>query len=113
MALQIAAIKYISLSEIQTVAAWVTPEFVEHNTEPFEKMLHDLGMDLRYPYETQDCTHRNRFNNPVTCLRWVGNERTDEEWINSGHASVEAIDKSKNNPLLTDCYRLKGMVESI
>ena len=37
--LRIAAISYISLSEIQTVANWVTEEFIEENPEVFKKML--------------------------------------------------------------------------
>lgn len=111
--LQIAAIVYVSLSEIQTVAPWVTEDFIENNKEVFDKMLFDLGIDMNYPYETQVVTHRNRFNNLITCPRYVGNERTDPEWINSTYASVEAIDKSKNSRLLTDCYRMRGMVESV
>ena len=111
--LKIAAISYISLSEIQTVAPWVTDEFIEENYEVFKKMLFDLGMDVyQYPHEVQDCTHRNRFGNIITCKRYVGNERTDKEWIESGYCSVEARDKSLNNRILTDLYRSKGMVES-
>jgi len=47
----------------------------------------------------------------VTCDRFVGNERTDKEWIESGYASREAKDKSSGSKLLTDIYRQKGMVE--
>lgn len=111
--LQIAAISYISLSEIQTVMPWVNEEFIESHKEEFNQMLYDLGMDIRYPYETQDCTHRNRFNNVITCQRFVGNERTDKEWLDSGYASVEAKDKALDNRILTDAYRLRGLVESV
>lgn len=110
--LRIAAISYISLSEIQTVANWVTEEFIEENPEVFKKMLFDLGVDVyNYPWEVQNVTHRNRFGNIITCPRYVGNERVDQEWVNSPHSSVEARDKSLNNSILTDIYRSKGMVE--
>lgn len=110
--LQIAAIVYVSLSEIQTVAPFVTEEFIEENPDVFQKMLYDLGMDVfNYPCDRQEVTHRNRFGNLITCPRWVGNERVDQSWVESGYASVEARDKSLNNYLLTDLYKSKGMVE--
>lgn len=112
--LQIAAISYISLSEIQTTAPWVTQEFIEENKEVFERMLYDLGMDVyNYPHEVQDVTHRNRFGNIITCPRYVGNERIDQEWLESGYSSVAAKDKARGSKILTDCYRLRGEVESI
>ena len=111
--LRIAAISYISLSEIQTVANWVTEEFIEENPEVFKKMLFDLGMDVyNYPWEVQNVTHRNRFGNTITCPRYVGNERVDKEWVSSPYSSVEARDKSLNNKILNDLYRFKGLVES-
>ena len=114
MTLKIAAVCYVSLSEIQTIANWVTEEFIENNPDVFKQMLFDLGMDVfNYPWEVQEVTHRNRFNNVITCPRYVGNERVDQTWISSSYASLEAKDKSLNNTLLTDIYRSKGMVESV
>ena len=104
MALQIAAIRYISLSEIQTVEPNTPNDFL--STPEAKDVLWDLGMNTReYPFEIQDVTHRNNFGNQVTCPRAVGNERTDKEWINSGHASRAAIDKSSGNRMLVDVYR--------
>lgn len=112
MTIQIAAVCYVSLSEIQTVASWVTEEFIEENPDVFQKMLFDLGMDVyQYPIEMQEVTHRNRFGNIITCKRWVGNERVDLDWVASGYCSVEARDKSLNNRILIDLYKCKGMVE--
>lgn len=112
MALVIAAVSYISLSEIQTVDKTITEEWIEKNPKQFEDILYSLGMDTKnYPYERQDVTHRNRFGNVITCPRWVGNERICKEWVESGYASVEAKDKSLNNSILTDCYRARGMCE--
>ena len=70
-------------------------------------------MDIRYPHEAQDVQHRNRFGNIISCLRFVGNERYDTEWVNSSYASCAAIDKSKNNYLLTDIYASRGEVEVV
>lgn len=114
MTLKIAAVCYVSLSEIQTIANWVTEEFIENNPDVFKQMLFDLGMDVfNYPWEVQEVTHRNRFNNVITCPRYVGNERVDQQWVESGHASYEAIAKSADNKILTDLFRMRGMVESV
>ena len=111
--LKIAAVVYLSMSEIQTEYPWITDEFVDENQDTFKQMLYDAGMDVyQYPYEIQDCTHRNRFQNIVTCRRFVGNERIDKSWVESPYCSVEAQDKSLNSRLLTDCYRMRGLVES-
>lgn len=113
MALQIAAVCIISLSEIQTVKPEITEEWIKTNKDDFDKLLYGLGMDIRYPYETQDVQHRNRFGNVISCPRFVGNERFDTIWCNSSYASCAAIDKSKNNSLLTDIYASRGEVEVI
>lgn len=113
MTLKIAATVFISLSEIQTVAPWCDEEFIENNQEVFKQMLYDLGADVyQYPIEVQDVTHRNKFGNIITCKRWVCNERVDPAWVTSGHASYEATAKSANNKILTDLFRMRGMVES-
>ena len=112
--LEIIALSYISFSELQKVDQTITPQWAENNTEEFNKTLYSLGMDTSIPYDWQrNIPHRNRFNEVVTCDRIVGNERTDKEWINSGYASQEAIDKSKHNKILVDLYRMKGLVESV
>lgn len=109
--MQIVALVYVSLSELQTIDKKYTDEYFETYPDELEKVLHGLGMDTKNNIEVQELTHRNRFNNIVTCKRWVGNELTTKEWINSGYASQAAIDKSKNSKMLTDLYRLRGAVE--
>ena len=91
----------------------ITEEWIKNNKDDFDKLLYGLGMDIRYPYDTQDLQHRNRFGNIISCQRFVGNERYDMEWVNSPYASCAAIDKSKNNSLLTDIYASRGEVEVI
>lgn len=112
--LEIIALSYISFSELQKVDNTITPEWAENNTEEFNKTLYSLGMDTSIPYDWQrNIPHRNRFNEVVTCDRIVGNELTTKEWIHSGHASQEAIDKASRSRLLVDLYRQKGLVESV
>ena len=71
-------------------------------------MLWNFGLNTDQEYERQDSIqHRNRLNQQVFCSRWVGNERSDIDWILSGYASREAIDRDKNSPLLDSLYREK------
>ena len=109
--MQIVALVYVSLSELYTIYKKYTSEYFEMHPEELETILQGLGMDTTSNIEVQELTHRNRFNNIVTCKRWVGNELTTKEWINSGYASQAAIDKSKNSKMLTDLYRLRGCIE--
>lgn len=89
-----------------------TYQWAEENPHKFQEILFELGMDTSLPIEVQETIqHRNRFNEVVICDRWVGNERTDSAWIQSGYASVEARDKALNNKLLNDLYRRKGMYD--
>lgn len=125
--LSIYAVVYISLSEIQKVSSYVTEDWIQKHPEEFKSILHSLGADcFNYPVDVQlpkksteaedefkVSMHRNRFGEMVSCPRYVCNERTDKEWLNSGYASTEAKDKSLRNKLLTDSYRLRGMVEVI
>lgn len=60
-------------------------------------------------YQTDFVTHRNRSGDIVTCDRYVGWERTDKEWINSGNASEMAKLLAKNDPsLLQELKSLGG-----
>ena len=101
----IAAVCIISESELAKVMDY-TAAFSEQ--EGFLQVLYGLGMDTTRPVIRQDALqHRNRFNEIVICSRWVGDERTDAEWINSGYASREAIDKATGSKILEDIYRAK------
>lgn len=110
--LNIIALSYISFSEIQKVNPKVTPTWAKNNLTEFHTILKELGMDISVPYDWQvNIQHRNRFNEVVTCDRIVGNELTSKDWVNSGHASREAVDKAKKSKLLIDLYRMKGLVQ--
>ena len=107
----IIALVYISLSELQTIDPKYTEEYADSSEQELLGVLHGLGLDVDKPWERQRVEHRNRFGNLITGSRWVGNERIDKGWIESGYASQEAIDKSKNNRMLNDLYRQRGMTE--
>ena len=110
--MQITALCIVSISEIAKVIPDITYDWIDNNKSKFMDMLYDLGMNVTQPIEYQPTIrHKNRFNEIVVCDRYVGNERTDKEWVSSGYASEAALDKSKNNRLLIDLYRLKGQVE--
>lgn len=107
---KIPAIIQISLSEIQKVKPEVTIEYIENNQGEFLQWLYELGADITYQVREEYNQHRNRFDEVVTTYRWVCEERRDESWLQSGHASEAAIDRGLDNKLLNDCYRLRGIV---
>lgn len=107
----IIALVYISLSELQTVEPRYTEQWVDSSEQELLGVLQGLGLDVNQPWERQIVEHRNRFGNLITGSRWVGSERTDIEWVESGYASQASIDKSKNNKMLNDLYRMRGMTE--
>ena len=112
--LQICAIEYVSLSELQTVDKTITKDWIDNNSDKFKSILFSLGCDIyNYPADEQYVCHRNRFGNIVTDFRWVCNSRVDQNWIKSGYASTESKDKSLNNRILTDSYASRGEVEVV
>ena len=112
MGISICALSIVSASEIAKVMPEFTYQWAEDNPSTFKAMLWELGMDVNMPYECQEnIQHRNRFEEVVQCDRWVGNERIDADWVQSGLASYEAISKASGNRILTDIFRMKGLVE--
>lgn len=110
--MQIAAHVFVSLSELRRLVSTVILESLNDNPDDLKQILFDLGMSLETEIEIQEnIMHRNRFGQIVQCTRWVGDERTDEDWLKSGYASQAAKDKAKGGRLLLDMYRLKGEVE--
>lgn len=107
----IVAMCIVSESEIVKVLPNYSSDFEYRQTE-FRDLLHSLGMDVEKPYQRQDgLQHRNRFNEVVVCSRWVGNSRLDSEWLKSGYASREAIDKASGSKLTEDIYRARYETE--
>ena len=106
---KILALVYVSSSEIaKVIPDWDEVKAME-DPEKFNLLLFELGIDPKFPIELQlNYQHRNRFDEVVICSRWVGHERQDKEWINSGYASKEAVDKAKNSRLLDSSYRSRA-----
>ena len=110
--MNIAALCIVSVSELAKVKPEITYDWIEENRDEFLDILYSIGMNTKQPIERQEnLHHRNRFNELVVCDRYVGNERIDPDWVKSGYASQEAKDKSLNNKMLTDLYRLRGNCE--
>lgn len=109
--MQIAAIKYVSMSELQLVNPKINKDWILNNLNEFQKIMHSIGVDTSQEIEVQeDIQHRNIFEDIVTCDRFVCYERTDKEWVESKYASPEAKDKAKGGRILLDLYRMKGQV---
>lgn len=85
-------------------------EATHPNYNKLLNLLYDLGINTDEYIELQPVVqHRNRMGDIVTCGRYVGTERIDSLWINSGFASREAIDKASGSKLLEGLYRMKGL----
>lgn len=110
----VVALRIISESEIAKVIPNWSASFETDNPTKFKILLSGLGVDVTFPYQRQDgLTHRNMLNEVVLCSRWVGQERLDEDWINSGYASQEAIDKASGSRMVESVYRARGLTEDM
>ena len=105
----IVAIRVVSLSELYKADSKFTEKYAMENPDELKQILFDSGIDLNQPYEHQFNQHRNNFNEVYHGSRFVGLERIDAVWLESGLASREAKDKAKGNKLLVDLYRSKGL----
>jgi len=82
--------------------------------EWFLDVLCEMGMDTRQSIKFDlSITHRNKLNKVVTCGRWLGEERTDPAWLNSGYASRAAKDKAGGSFLVEESYRQRGETKEI
>ena len=86
---QLVSYKNISMSDLIKC-----PGF-DGTDEKIKELLYKLGVDTRFPVEVEVITHRNIQNQVVTCEYYMGRERTDRAYIQSGHASIEALYASK------------------
>ena len=106
----IAAVIHVSESELIKVLENYSSSWEQDSPDYFKDLLWSVGLNVDQDYIRHDAVHhRNRLNEVVTCSRWYGNERNDVDWLTSGYASKEAIDRSKNNRLLDDNYRARNM----
>jgi hypothetical protein len=106
----IVATVVVSESEIKKVIENFNAD--NYDTEKLKDILYQLGINTSEPVQRQDnLLHRNRLNEVVKCTRWLGNERQDTEWIESGYASREAKDKYSGNKILEDHYRMRMLTQ--
>ena len=106
----IVATVVVSESEIKKVIENFNAD--NYDTEKLQAILYQLGINTSEPVQRQDnLLHRNRLNEVVKCTRWLGNERQDTEWIESGYASREAKDKYSGNKILEDHYRMRMLTQ--
>lgn len=103
---------YVSLADL----CWYFKdelEYAERNgkyDEYLENILvNAFGFDKDYKiegidgfYEIMNCTHRSRTGHVVTCDRYMGSERLDKDWLNSGYASEEAKLAAKGDKSLIE-----------
>jgi len=108
----IVATVIISESEIKQAIPDYDASFESEKPTYFRKILYELGLDTTLTFIRQDgLWHRNRLNEKVLCSRYVGEERQDDDWIKSGYASQEAVDKYSRNKILEDMYRTKSLTK--
>lgn len=102
----------ISESELAKVILDYTAQYESEKPAYFKQVLYALGLDTSLVFHRQDgLKHRNKFNEVVICSRYIGEERQDEEWINSGYASPEAKDKYTRNRMVEDLYRMRNLTK--
>ena len=107
-----AIVAMVIVSESELVKVIPDYDYRLEQEDKFKEILAGLGMDVSKAYLRQDgLQHRNRFNEVVVCSRWIGHELTTEEWIKSGYASKEAIDKAAGSKILDDLYRTRYLTE--
>jgi len=108
----IVAYRIISESELKLAILDYDSSLEFSNPTKFKKVLWELGLDSTLQYVRQDgLWHRNHLDEVVLCSRFLGEERQDKEWIESGYASQEAIDKASKNKILEDLYRTKNLTK--
>ncbi len=107
-----AIVAMVIVSESELVKVIPDYDYRLEQEDKFKEILAGLGMDVSKAYLRQDgLQHRNRFNEVVVCSRWIGHELITDEWIKSGYASKEAVDKAAGSKILDDLYRTRYLTE--
>lgn len=102
----------ISESELKIAYPEYSKDWETETPTVFKNILYNLGLDSTLTFHRQDgLWHRNRLNQVVLCSRYIGEERQDKEWIESGYASTEAKDKASKNKILEDMYRTRNLTK--
>ncbi len=101
----------VSESEIAMLYPEYNISWLMEEIDDLKTVLWDMGMDtVNENFELSEIVqHRNRLGKVVTCGRYVGIQRSDDDWLNSGYATQDAIDKARNSRMTDDLYRMKGL----
>lgn len=71
--------------------------------EEIDNLLYQYGYDIHVGYEIENRYHRPLTSNEVVYGPYImGYERQDQEWLNSGFASLEARMEAVKDPSLRD-----------
>lgn len=75
----------------------------KNNKEEIDNLLYQYGFDTKYGWELVECNHRPLTSNQaVFGFRVEGIERVDQDWLDSGFASLEARMEAVKDPTLRD-----------
>ena len=97
---------YLSVSDLVLLDDWVDA-FARNDKVAMNKVLWKNGMNTSLSIEEEYCTHRNLQNKEATCVRYVGRERTDKEWLSLGAASLDAhIESSGCKEMINELKQL-------
>ena len=76
----------ISSTDLMLAPEWLD---VKDNEDERNKFLWNVGFDTSEGIEVLFCEHRNRRNVLVEADIYLGVERSDSLWLNSGYASLD------------------------
>lgn len=97
----------VSLSDLITTKEWIEAE-ESNDVKAKNKILWICGIDVENEYGVEEelVEHRNWQNQVVKCIRFVGVERTDREWLRSGLASMEGHMAPASNDVRKDMIQM-------
>lgn len=97
----------VSLSDLITTKEWIEAE-QNNDQEAKNKILWMCGIDVHHEdgVEEELVEHRNWQKQVVKCIRYVGVERKDKEYLRSGLASMEGHMAAASNDVRKDMIQM-------
>ncbi len=97
---------YLSEADLCVIDGW-TDTYPTDHPAAFKELLFKHGADTSCEVECVEDTHRMRTSNKAhTGRRWVFVERTDNNWIRSGLATIEAYMASSDAEIQKDMVNM-------
>lgn len=105
---------YLSFKDLENVVGFKSAKET-NNQQELERILYENGADISKPYSIEYNIHRPRTSNiPYEGLRVNFIERTDDAWIATGAATLDAvIANSKDDSLIDELLSLNPHNTSI